>query len=95
MATGNSTALFYLNPSTFGGAVQASPSGFTWNLVGVYREPQTNRKEVIAGIVVETADGDGLAAIRDKLAAGVKAEGLARDFNVTSVAFFSLGIVAV
>lgn len=95
MATGNSAALFYLNPSAFMGAVQASPTGFTWNLIGVFREPATNRKDVIAGILAQTADADTLSQIRDKLAAAVKTEGLARDFAVTSVAFFTLSTVPV
>lgn len=95
MATGNSSAMFFLNPSAFGGAIQASTSGFTWNLTAVYREPATNRKEVIAGVIAETSDGDTLTVIRDKLAAAVKAEGVARDFNVTVVAFFTLGTVSV
>jgi hypothetical protein len=95
MATGPAAAMYVLNPSAFGGAIQPTTTGFAWNLVGVFREPATNRKEVIAGIIVTTLDGDGLLAIRDKLAAGVKAEGLARDFNVVNVAFFQLGTVAV
>jgi hypothetical protein len=95
MATGNSSALYYLNPSAFGGSIQVSDNGFLWNLVGVYREPQTNRKSVIAGILVETLDGDSLVQVRDKLAAGVKAEGTARDFNVTTVVFAPLSVVAV
>jgi hypothetical protein len=95
MATGISTALYYLNPSAFGGAIQATTTGFAWNLVAVFREPATNRKDVIAGVIVTTLDGDALTGIRDKLATGIKAEGLARDFNVVSVAFFPLSTVAV
>jgi hypothetical protein len=95
MATGNSAALFYLDPGAFGGSVKATTTGFEWTLVGVYREVQTNRKEVIAGITVTTLDADSLTQIRDKLAAAVKAEGTARDFNVTAVVFFPLSTVAV
>ncbi len=95
MATGNSIGMFYINSSAFGGAIQATPSGFSWNLVGIYREPATNRKEVIAGIIVETLDGDSLVQIRNKLAAAIKAEGTTRDFNVTNVVYFPLEVVAV
>lgn len=95
MATGSSSALFYLAPTAFGGSIRPTTTGFTWELVAVFREPATNRKEVINGVKVDTLDGDTLTQIRDKLAAGVKAEGLARDFNVTTVSFFPLSVVTV
>jgi hypothetical protein len=95
MATGNSQAMYYLDGQAFGGAIQPNKDGFTWKLVAIFREAQTDRKTVISEVTVETLDGDSLLQIRDKLAAGIKAEGLARDFNVTTVAFFPLNVIAV
>ena len=95
MATGSSIAFYYLNQSAIGGAVRPNVAGFTWDLITVFREPATNRKEVISEVKVTTLDSDTLVQIRDKLAAGVKAEGLARDFNVGTVVFFPLSVLAV
>lgn len=88
-------ALFYEDQGTFGGAIQANPTGFTWSLVGVFRDPGTGRKEVITGIPAQTLDADTLTQIRDKLAAAVKAEGAKRGFDVTTVVFFPLNTLAV
>ncbi len=84
MATGNSRAFYYLNAAEFGGAVIPNDTGFIWNLVAVFREPATNRKNTVA-LVATTLDADTLPQIMAKLAAAVKAEGLARDYNVTVV----------
>ena len=95
MATGNSAAFYYLDPGAFGGAVQGTTTGFRWTLVVILRETATNRKEVISGVIAETLDADSLVQISGKLAAAVKAEGLARDFNVTNVVAYPLSLTAV
>lgn len=96
MATGNSTAFYYLDQGNIGGAiVPIEGIGFRWTLVGVFRERQTNRKSVVSGIEVITLDTDGVAEVRAKLAAGVKAKGLEFDYNVTVVAGYPLEVTAV
>jgi hypothetical protein len=95
MATGNTQAMYYLDSQAFGGAIQPNKDGFTWKLVAIFREVQTDRKAVVSEVTVDTLDGDTLLQIRDKLAAAVKADGLNRDFNVTTVAFFPLNVMAV
>lgn len=84
MATGNSRAFWYLNPAEFGGACIPNDTGFTWNIIAVFREPATNRKNAVP-MQAETLDADGLPTIMAKIAAAVKAEGLVRDYNVTVV----------
>src|ERR1051326_5114081 len=91
----NSAALFSLNGSGFGGACIPNPTGFTWNVVGVFREPATNRKDVIGDILADSLDTDSLATIRDKIAAAVKAKGLEYGYTVTTVTFFTMATIAV
>lgn len=95
MPTGNSHAFYYLDPGAMGGPIQPNKDGFTWKLVAVFREVETDRKAVISDVTATTLDADLLVDIRDKLAAAVKAEGAARDYNVTAVAFFPLSVLAV
>lgn len=95
MPTGNSTAFYYGDQQAFGGAIQPNDTGFTWNLVAVFREPATGRKNTVTGITAQTLDGDTLLQIGQKLGAAVKAEGLARDYSVTVVAFHPINTMAV
>lgn len=96
MATGNSSAFYYLDQGNIGGAiVPIDGVGFKWMLVGVFRERQTNRKNVISGIEAITLDNDGVVEVRDKLAAAVKAKGLEFDYNVTVVAYYPLNVLPV
>lgn len=96
MATGNTQAFYYLDTQAFGGAIQPNDKGgFTWRVVAIFREVQTNRKAVVSEVIVDTLDGDNVNAIHTKLANGVKADGLSRDFNVTTVAFYPITVMAV
>jgi hypothetical protein len=95
MATGNSNAFYYLDTAAFGGGVSPVEGGFLWNLVAVYRERQTNRKNTVTGITAMTLDDDGIPQIHAKLAAAVKDEGVKRDFAVTAVAFNPITVMSV
>ena len=93
--TGNSQALFYLDTSAFGGAVQGNSNGFTWHVVGVFREPTTGRRDVIGDITTDVLDSDNLVNIRDKIISSIKAKGLEYGYNITNVIFFPLTSMSV
>lgn len=88
-------AFFYIDPGAFGGGVQANDVGFTWNMVAVYRDTVTNRKDVVTGIQAQTLDGDTLVQVRDKLAAAIKSDGATRGFSISTVVFYPLNTLAV
>lgn len=88
-------AFFYPDSSILGGAVQPTPTGFTWYMVVVFRDTVTNRKDVISGVSADTLDADTLVQVRDKLAAAAKAEGARRGYTVTTVLFFPLNVLSV
>ena len=89
------TAFFYVDQGGPGGGIQPTDTGFVWTLIAAFREPSDGRKQVVTGIQTETLDADTLIQIRDKLAAAVKAEGTARKFTVTTVAFYPINVLAV
>jgi len=89
------SALAYLDPGEFGGALQATDTGFQWSFVVAYRDTVANTKTVVSGVHAVTLDADTLLQIRDKINAAIKADGTARGFAVTSVMLPSFAVVNV
>lgn len=89
------SAFFYIDSAGPGGGIQPTDSGFLWSMNAAFREPADGRKQVVTGIQAETLDNDNLVQIRDKLAAAIKAEGAARKFTVTTVAFYPINLLVV
>lgn len=77
------------------GALEATAAGWKWWLVAAYRDTVSNKKEVLTGISVDTLDGDNLAQVGTKLAAGVKAFGTGYGLTATTVVLPTFTLVSV
>lgn len=87
-------AFYDLDNSQLAGAIIPETGGWVWNITADYSDGSGNKLSGIP-VVVHTLDGDSLATINTKLAAGVKAAGVARGITVTQVAAHTIGITAV
>ena len=84
-AQGAVVAFCYLDTSYIGGALQPLPAGWQWAMVCAYSNPNTNAKDIVTGVLANTANGDSLATVGTKLAAAAKTDAAQRGFTIAAV----------